>query len=140
MHSFRIRGRPPPVGRRSTLGSDRPSLDDGFLYGYSYFSQTRDPSIKRGYAQVSACTIWRYTTLTTNPKSVVDRHYLPTSLRCSISGCTIEDRPVISSARRSYTRSSVPQYGKLVRIVHQALSIHLTDPQAQAASCCRRNA
>ncbi|VDB84763.1 unnamed protein product [Peniophora sp. CBMAI 1063] len=53
LHSFRIRGRPPPGNRRSTLVSDRPSLDDGFLYGYSYFSQTRDPSIKRGYAQWS---------------------------------------------------------------------------------------
>ncbi|KAA1467559.1 DUF1630-domain-containing protein [Dentipellis sp. KUC8613] len=49
IHSFRIR-----EGKRAPLDGDhRPISPDGFLYGFSYFSQRKDASSKRGYEQRS---------------------------------------------------------------------------------------
>ncbi|TFK46108.1 DUF1630-domain-containing protein [Heliocybe sulcata] len=51
-HSFRIRDK--IVTRDTRLGHiDRPPPLDGFLYGFSYFAQNKDPSSKRGYLQRS---------------------------------------------------------------------------------------
>ncbi|KAI0035421.1 hypothetical protein K488DRAFT_76661 [Vararia minispora EC-137] len=53
IHSFRIRVRPSPLSSRSSVLSDRPELRDGFMYGYSYFSQRKDLTSRRGYSQWS---------------------------------------------------------------------------------------
>lgn len=34
------------------LGDRRPQTEDGFLYGFSQFTQRRDATSKRGYQQV----------------------------------------------------------------------------------------
>ncbi|KIK62649.1 hypothetical protein GYMLUDRAFT_242791 [Collybiopsis luxurians FD-317 M1] len=49
IHSFRIRGE-----RIGVSSEKRPANADEFIYGYSYFTQKRDPSSKRGYEQRSA--------------------------------------------------------------------------------------
>lgn len=53
MHSFRIRIQTTPEDDFDLNTHDRPTCPDGFLYGYSHFTQRRDPSSKRGYQQVS---------------------------------------------------------------------------------------
>jgi hypothetical protein len=52
-HSFRIRET--DHTKDDTLRDDRarPLSNDGFIYGYSHFTQKKDRSSKRGYKQVS---------------------------------------------------------------------------------------
>lgn len=47
-HSFRVREQLP-----SEYGN-RPPTKDGYIYGFSHFTQKRDESSKRGYRQVGA--------------------------------------------------------------------------------------
>lgn len=47
-HSFRIREQ-----LKIVHTDKRPPTNDGFIYGYSYFTQKRDATSKRGYEQVS---------------------------------------------------------------------------------------
>lgn len=55
VHSFRIREQ---LQSLAAEHSKRPPTKDGFVYGYSHFTQKRDPSSKRGYCQVR-CLIRR---------------------------------------------------------------------------------
>ncbi|KAF9065860.1 hypothetical protein BDP27DRAFT_1228430 [Rhodocollybia butyracea] len=48
IHSFRIRGE-----KISVSSEKRPASIDGFIYGFSHFTQKRDPTSKRGYEQRS---------------------------------------------------------------------------------------
>ncbi|KAI0346542.1 DUF1630-domain-containing protein [Trametopsis cervina] len=58
-HSFRIRC--PESLAKSTLGTVIPAADpDGFIYGFSYFTQRRDPTSKRGYQQRSLVILTQY--------------------------------------------------------------------------------
>ncbi|TFK75071.1 DUF1630-domain-containing protein [Pluteus cervinus] len=50
-HSFRIREHPPPSGPQ------RAQSKDGFLYGFSHFTQKRDENSKRGYMQRSVVVL-----------------------------------------------------------------------------------
>lgn len=52
VHSFRIRVYPSSSNEPCGGTLKPPEPLDGFMYGYSYFSQTRDSSSKRGYKQV----------------------------------------------------------------------------------------
>ena len=53
IHSFRIRLVTDPIEDKAQRSDpDRPRSDDGFVYGFSYFTQRKDPSSKRGYQQV----------------------------------------------------------------------------------------
>ena len=52
MHSFRIRLQSTLESEKDINGYERPVCNDGFLYGFSHFTQRRDPSSKRGYQQV----------------------------------------------------------------------------------------
>lgn len=54
VHSFRIRVLSSELSRAAPTTDGRFSLGDDFVYGYSYFSQERDPSSKRGYNQVNS--------------------------------------------------------------------------------------
>lgn len=56
VHSFRIRDVGSSQEAQSRLNETRPTSEDGFIYGYSYFAQRRDANAKRGYQQVS---VWR---------------------------------------------------------------------------------
>jgi len=55
VHSFRIREQ---LQSLATEHSERLPTKDGFIYGYSHFTQKKDPSSKRGYCQVR-CLIHR---------------------------------------------------------------------------------
>ncbi|KAH9856489.1 DUF1630-domain-containing protein [Lenzites betulinus] len=52
-HSFRIRLRSPTAGEVWDSDIPRPTTVDGFLYGFSCFTRTKDASSKRGYQQTS---------------------------------------------------------------------------------------
>ncbi|KAI0710037.1 DUF1630-domain-containing protein [Earliella scabrosa] len=52
-HSFRIRPREPVEGEEWLSGAPRPTTVDGFIYGFSCFTRTKDDSSKRGYQQTS---------------------------------------------------------------------------------------
>lgn len=52
VHSFRIRVYPNFSNEPCEAILKPPEPLDGFMYGYSYFSQTRDSGSKRGYKQV----------------------------------------------------------------------------------------
>lgn len=52
MHSFRVRLRTSPEAELHVDGNDWPTTIDGFMYGFSHFTQRRDTSSKRGYQQV----------------------------------------------------------------------------------------
>ncbi|TFK87984.1 DUF1630-domain-containing protein [Polyporus arcularius HHB13444] len=52
-HSFRIRPREPVEGEEWDIGAPRSSTLDGFIYGFSCFTRTKDASSKRGYQQTS---------------------------------------------------------------------------------------
>ena len=47
-HSFRVRE------QLTSENDKRPATKDGYIYGFSHFTQKRDESSKRGYRQVSA--------------------------------------------------------------------------------------
>ncbi|KAH0585481.1 hypothetical protein H2248_008721 [Termitomyces sp. 'cryptogamus'] len=47
-HSFRIREQLCPISAEK-----KQSTKDGFIYGFSYFTQKKDPNSKRGYEQAS---------------------------------------------------------------------------------------
>lgn len=51
-HSFRMRFHNPAEDKLLRLGDRRPQTEDGFLYGFSQFTQRRDATSKRGYQQV----------------------------------------------------------------------------------------
>jgi len=53
VHSFRIRDVDSSQEPQSQSNDKRPVSEDGFIYGYSYFTQRRDESSKRGYQQRS---------------------------------------------------------------------------------------
>ncbi|TCD70207.1 hypothetical protein EIP91_004387 [Steccherinum ochraceum] len=53
MHSFRIRPHDPQEDKLVRSDEDRPKTADGFMYGYSHFTQRRDTTSKRGYQQTS---------------------------------------------------------------------------------------
>lgn len=54
-HSFRIRE------QLKTVHTDkRPPTNDGFIYGYSYFTQKRDATSKRGYEQRSTVILTQH--------------------------------------------------------------------------------
>lgn len=53
VHSFRIRDVDPSQEAQSQSNDKRPASEDGFIYGYSYFTQRRDETSKRGYQQVT---------------------------------------------------------------------------------------
>lgn len=53
-HSFRIRVRNPVEDKLLRSSDRRPQTEDGFLYGFSQFTQRRDATSKRGYQQVYA--------------------------------------------------------------------------------------
>lgn len=53
IHSFRIHLQNTPEAELDINGYDRPVSNDGFMYGFSHFTQRRDPTSKRGYQQVS---------------------------------------------------------------------------------------
>lgn len=53
VHSFRIRVYPSSPNEPCGGTLKPPEPLDGFMYGYSYFSQTRDSGSKRGYKQLS---------------------------------------------------------------------------------------
>ncbi|KAI0734227.1 hypothetical protein C8Q72DRAFT_923547 [Fomitopsis betulina] len=52
-HSFRMRFHNPAEDKLLRLGDRRPQTEDGFLYGFSQFTQRRDATSKRGYQQRS---------------------------------------------------------------------------------------
>ncbi|TFY56863.1 hypothetical protein EVJ58_g7381 [Rhodofomes roseus] len=52
-HSFRIRVHSPAEDKLLRPGDQRPQTEDGFLYGFSQFTQRRDANSKRGYQQRS---------------------------------------------------------------------------------------
>ncbi|KAI0768089.1 DUF1630-domain-containing protein [Trametes elegans] len=52
-HSFRIRIRDPTEGEIWGDEAPRPATIDGFIYGFSCFTRTKDDSSKRGYQQTS---------------------------------------------------------------------------------------
>ncbi|KAM5538521.1 hypothetical protein V8D89_007854 [Ganoderma adspersum] len=52
-HSFRIRMRGPVDGESWDTEAIRPSTADGFIYGFSCFTRTKDGGSKRGYQQTS---------------------------------------------------------------------------------------
>ncbi|KAI0749536.1 hypothetical protein C8Q80DRAFT_1101293 [Daedaleopsis nitida] len=52
-HSFRIRQRDRVEGEERDTGAPRPTTLDGFIYGFSCFTRTKDASCKRGYQQTS---------------------------------------------------------------------------------------
>ncbi|KAF9007539.1 hypothetical protein BDQ17DRAFT_1238106 [Cyathus striatus] len=54
-HSFRVREQ-----LRAIDDSKRPATIDGFIYGYSHFTQRKDPSLKRGYQQRSLVILTQY--------------------------------------------------------------------------------
>lgn len=51
-HSFRIRVHNPTEDKLLRPSDRRPQTEDGFLYGFSQFTQRRDATSKRGYQQV----------------------------------------------------------------------------------------
>ena len=51
-HSFRIRICGPMDGETWDTEATRPNTADGFIYGFSCFTRTKDSSSKRGYQQV----------------------------------------------------------------------------------------
>ena len=51
-HSFRIRVHNPTEDKLLRPSDHRPQTEDGFLYGFSQFTQRRDATSKRGYQQV----------------------------------------------------------------------------------------
>ncbi|KAF8824820.1 hypothetical protein HHX47_DHR7000308 [Lentinula edodes] len=60
IHSFRIRGE-----KIAVSSEKRPANIDEFIYGFSYFTQKRDSTLKRGYEQVCIreykvclCLLW----------------------------------------------------------------------------------
>jgi hypothetical protein len=53
VHSFRIRDADSSQEMQSRSNDKRPVSEDGYIYGYSYFTQRRDASSKRGYQQVT---------------------------------------------------------------------------------------
>ncbi|PCH42289.1 DUF1630-domain-containing protein [Wolfiporia cocos MD-104 SS10] len=52
-HSFRIRVRNSTEDKLLPRSEQRPHTEDGFLYGFSHFTQRRDTTSKRGYQQRS---------------------------------------------------------------------------------------
>ncbi|KAH9928650.1 uncharacterized protein B0H18DRAFT_244155 [Fomitopsis serialis] len=52
-HSFRIRVHNPSEDKLLRPSQQRPQTEDGFLYGFSQFTQRRDANSKRGYQQRS---------------------------------------------------------------------------------------
>ncbi|KAL4248032.1 hypothetical protein ABKN59_002409 [Abortiporus biennis] len=56
LHSFRLRQQDSSKNKLDRLlrqDTDRPTSNDGFIYGYSHFTQRRDSSSRRGYQQRS---------------------------------------------------------------------------------------
>ncbi|KAI9000544.1 hypothetical protein BD414DRAFT_471971 [Trametes punicea] len=56
-HSFRIRLRDCAEGEVWANDAPRPSSTDGFIYGFSCFTRTKDASSKRGYQQTSTVVL-----------------------------------------------------------------------------------
>ena len=105
-HSFRIRET--DHTKDDTLRDDhaRPLSSDGFIYGYSHFTQKRDRSSKRGYKQVSRFSL---------PPCRSDKDILeipcgiiPAPIPHLIHPINFHARPRLFNSRWSHARSSMP--------------------------------
>ncbi|KAK7690847.1 hypothetical protein QCA50_005949 [Cerrena zonata] len=60
LHSFRIRQVEQLEDKTQRPDPDRPQSVDGFMYGFSCFTQRKDPSSKRGYQQRSLVILTKH--------------------------------------------------------------------------------
>ncbi|KAI0072956.1 DUF1630-domain-containing protein [Panus rudis PR-1116 ss-1] len=60
IHSFRLRLSGPSEDILPRSEDDRPSTHDGYMYGFSYFTQRRDSTSKRGYQQRSLVVLTQH--------------------------------------------------------------------------------
>jgi hypothetical protein len=79
VHSFRIRDID-----GSTEAQSRPTSKDGFIYGYSYFTQRRDANSKRGYQQVKGLFKLAILVITNPTYSAIHRHSDTPTISCLI--------------------------------------------------------
>ena len=109
-HSFRIRER-----LSSTYDSKRPATNDGYIYGFSHFTQKRDETSKRGYQQVSPlCLCHKPALIDDFFCAALGRCSYPTSISGALHIHSVCFRTIIPRAWRTHVRGSMPQYCDLV--------------------------
>ncbi|PFH46772.1 hypothetical protein AMATHDRAFT_69093 [Amanita thiersii Skay4041] len=115
IHSFRIREQ---VQQLST--EKRPTTKDGFIYGFSYFIQKKDPSSKRGYRQHSIV--------------LLTQHQYPAFFSCisSIFGPLYEAHglPMLESACHNISTWRDPTPGQTIEIGFLGTVFQLEIPKA----------
>ncbi|KAF8333860.1 hypothetical protein F5887DRAFT_991661 [Amanita rubescens] len=115
VHSFRIRE---PLQSLATEHSKRLPTKDGFIYGYSHFTQKRDPSSKRGYCQRSVVilTELQYPALFTRIVSIFGPLY------------DLHGLPMLESACQNIATWCDPTPGQTVELGFSGTALHLEIP------------
>lgn len=108
IHSFRIRGE-----RIGVSSEKRPANADEFIYGYSYFTQKRDPSSKRGYEQVRHQVFVRY--VQAQIVVALSRHIDISPLSRILFCCAVHFWPAVPRTRTTDARISLSQHCNMVR-------------------------
>ncbi|KAG6861106.1 hypothetical protein C0995_003835 [Termitomyces sp. Mi166 len=116
----------PPEAENFPINAEkRPSTQDGFIYGFSHFTQKKDPSLKRGYEQRSVV--------------ILTQHEYPAffSQLISIFGPLFQQHgiPILETACQNITtwRDPVPgetlELGFLGSVIRLALPLSINEQQ-----------
>ena len=98
-HSFRIREQ-----LKAVHTDKRPSTKDGFIYGYSHFTQKRDAASKRGYEQVGSLSLKKSKSPIERAHSALHRDPDPTPIPSSLLFSSVHLRATIPSTRNTDAR------------------------------------
>ncbi|KAF8626595.1 hypothetical protein AX17_006513 [Amanita inopinata Kibby_2008] len=113
IHSFRIREQ-----IQSVVAEKRPPTKDGFIYGFSHFTQKKDPSSKRGYRQRSVV--------------ILTQHQYPAFFSClsSIFGPLYDAHglPMLESACHNIATWRDPSPGQTMELGFLGSVLHLELP------------
>ncbi|KAG6907162.1 hypothetical protein DXG01_010287 [Tephrocybe rancida] len=136
-HSFRIREQ-----LNSVHAEKRPPTKDGYIYGYSHFTQKKDTALKRGYEQVQRTRFSRSNLRLTYPKRsvvILTQHQFPAffSLVISVFGPLFQQHglPMLEAACQNIAtwRDPVPggtlELGFLGSVLHLALPLTINEQQ-----------
>lgn len=103
IHSFRIREE-----AISIPSEKRPASIDGFIYGFSHFTQRRDSTSKRGYEQVIVTDDHVHVVFLIEYPVAFSCDPHPSSISSSILFCVIHYRSLVPKSRVSDARSCLP--------------------------------
>ncbi|KAF9647157.1 DUF1630-domain-containing protein [Thelephora ganbajun] len=130
IHSFRIRET--DHTKNDTLRNDRarPLSNDGFIYGYSHFTQKRDRSFKRGYKQGSLVLLsqFPYPTLFTELISTLGPAFL------THGGPMLEAVCHNIASWPDHELGICVELGFMGNVLHVELPVGLDEQQMQAIS------